>query len=80
MPKKKQKYIKKNLIVDAAGDKIIFKIIDDSKNYTNEHENCRKNFDKFSQLLFRRSSRNFQETSSGFHDVPYNFIEILEFS
>ena len=34
--KKKQKYIKKNLIIDAAGDKIIFKIIDDSKNYTNE--------------------------------------------
>ena len=53
MPKKKKKYIKKNLIVDAAGDKIIFKIIDDSKNYTNEYENCRKNFDKFSQLLFK---------------------------
>ena len=58
MPKKKQKYIKKNLIVDAAGDKIIFKIIDDSKNYTNEHENCRKNFDKFSQLLFKFLRKN----------------------
>ena len=58
MPKKKQKYIKKNLIVDAAGDKIVFKIINYSKNYTNEYENCRKNFDIFSQLLFKFFRKN----------------------
>ena len=58
MPKKKQKYIKKNLIIDAAGDKIIFKIIDDSKNYTNEYENSRKNFDKFAILLFKFMNKN----------------------
>ena len=58
MPKKKQKYIKKNLIVDAAGDKIVFKIINYSKNYTNEYENCRKNFDIFSKLLFKFFRKN----------------------
>ena len=40
-----------DLIVDAASDKILFKLISKDKIYTNEHENCRKNFDKFSVLL-----------------------------
>ena len=40
-----------DLIIDAARDKILFKIISKDKTYTNEHENCRKNFDKFSVLL-----------------------------
>ena len=40
-----------DLIVDAASDKILFKLIYKDKTYTNEHENCRKNFDKFSILL-----------------------------
>ena len=40
-----------DLIVDAASDKILFKLISKDKTYTNEHENCRKNFDKFSILL-----------------------------
>ena len=40
-----------DLIVDAASDKILFKIISKDKIYTNEYENCRKNFDKFSVLL-----------------------------
>ena len=40
-----------DLIVDAASDKILFKIISKNKIYTNEYENCRKNFDKFSVLL-----------------------------
>tara|TARA_B100000989_G_scaffold154929_1_gene115580 strand:+ start:6168 stop:6569 length:402 start_codon:yes stop_codon:yes gene_type:complete len=57
MPKK-NKYIKINLIIDAAGDKILFKIIDNSKNYTNEYENCRKNFDMFSLLLFKFFKKN----------------------
>ena len=44
---------KKNLIIDAANEKIIFKIIDNNKTYTNDYENCRKNFDRFAILLFK---------------------------
>ena len=40
-----------NLIIDATSDKIVFKLISKDKTYTNEHQNCRKNFDKFSILL-----------------------------
>ena len=43
--------IKKNLIIDAANEKIIFKIIGKDKIYTNDYENSRKNFDKFAILL-----------------------------
>ena len=42
-----------DLIIDAANDKILFKLISKSKTYTNEHENSRKNFDKFSILLIK---------------------------
>ena len=45
--------IKKNLIIDAANEKIIFKIIDNNKIYTNDYENSRKNFDRFAILLFK---------------------------
>ena len=45
--------IKKYLIIDAANEKIIFKIIDKNKIYTNDYENSRKNFDKFAILLFK---------------------------
>tara|TARA_A100001388_G_scaffold271212_1_gene249695 strand:- start:1079 stop:1471 length:393 start_codon:yes stop_codon:yes gene_type:complete len=45
--------VKKSLIIDAANEKIIFKIIDRNKTYTNEYENSRKNFDKFALLLFK---------------------------
>ncbi len=45
--------VKKSLIIDAANEKIIFKIIDGNKTYTNEYENSRKNFDKFALLLFK---------------------------
>tara|TARA_B100001027_G_scaffold40034_1_gene25353 strand:- start:273 stop:665 length:393 start_codon:yes stop_codon:yes gene_type:complete len=44
---------KKDLIIDAADEKIIFKIIDNNKTYTNRYENSRKNFDKFAILLFK---------------------------
>ena len=44
--------IKKYLIIDAANEKIIFKIIDNNKTYTNDYENSRKNFDRFAILLF----------------------------
>ena len=40
-----------DLVIDAASDKILFKIISRDKIYTNEHENSRKNFDKLSILL-----------------------------
>ena len=42
----------KNLIVDAATDKIFFKIIADKESYTSEYLNSRENFDNFAQLLF----------------------------
>ena len=45
--------IKKKLIIDAANEKIIFKIIDNNKIYTNDYENSRKNFDRFAVLLFK---------------------------
>ena len=48
-----KKKIKKNLIIDAANERIIFKIIDKNKTYTNEYDNSRKNFDKFAMLLFK---------------------------
>ena len=45
--------VNKNLIIDAANEKIIFKIIDNNKTYTNDYENSRKNFDRFAILLFK---------------------------
>ena len=42
-----------DLIIDATSDKILFKLISKDKTYTNEHENSRKNFDKFSILLMK---------------------------
>ena len=45
--------IKKILIIDAANEKIVFKIIDNNKIYTNDYENSRKNFDRFAILLFK---------------------------
>ena len=45
--------VKKSLIIDAANEKIIFKIIDRNKTYTSEYDNSRKNFDKFAMLLFK---------------------------
>ena len=46
-----------DLIIDATGNKILFKLISKNKTYTNEHENCRKNFDKFSVLLMKFLSK-----------------------
>ena len=42
----------KNLIIDAAADKIFFKIINDNESYTSDYPNSRENFDKFVTLLF----------------------------
>ena len=41
----------KNLIIDAANDKIVFSIITEKQSYTTAHTNCRENFDKFINLL-----------------------------
>jgi len=46
------------LIIDAAKDKVFFKIINDYKSYTNEFSNSRENFDKFTSLLFNFLKKN----------------------
>ena len=46
------------LIIDAAQEKVIFKIIDYNKTYTNDYENSRKNFDRFAILLFNFLNKN----------------------
>ncbi len=42
----------KNLIIDAAMDRILFKIIIKDKTYTSDYSNSRENFDKFVVILF----------------------------
>ena len=46
------------LIIDAAKDKVFFKIINDNKSYTNEFSNSRENFDEFTGLLFNFLKKN----------------------
>ena len=41
----------KNLIIDAANEKIFFSIITEKQSYTTTHVNSRENFDKFMNLL-----------------------------
>ena len=53
-----KKKTKTNLVIDAASEKIIFKIIDQNKIYTNDYENSIKNFDKFAILLFNFLKKN----------------------
>ena len=60
----------KNLIIDAATDKILFKIIAENKSYTSEIPNDRENFDKFAQLLFNF----FEEKNIKIKDVKNIFI------
>ena len=43
----------KNLIIDAAKDKIFFTIISDNKSYTSEFSNNRENFDKLTILIIK---------------------------
>ena len=47
-----------NLIIDAADEKIFFKIITDNKSYTSDYPNSRENFDKFVLLLFNFLEEN----------------------
>ncbi len=52
------KNIMKNLIIDAAGEKILFKIITEKESYTSNHLNSRENFDEFVALLFNFLDKN----------------------
>ena len=47
-----------NLIIDAAKDKIFFKIIADNKSYTSEFSNNRENFDKLTILVLKFLENN----------------------
>ena len=47
-----------NLIIDAANDKIFFKIIADKKSYTSEIVNIRENFDKLMLLIVKFLENN----------------------
>ena len=60
----------KNLIVDAATDKIFFKIIVDKESYTSEYLNSRENFDNFAQLLFGF----FKENNTSIDEINNIFI------
>jgi len=48
----------KNLIIDAANEKIFFSIITDTQSYTTTHANSRENFDKFMNLLLDLFKKN----------------------
>ena len=48
----------KNLIIDAAADKIFFKVINDNESYTSDYPSSRENFDKFLTLLFNFLNKN----------------------
>ena len=48
----------KNLIIDAAADKIFFKVINDNESYTSDYPSSRENFDKFVTLLFNFLNKN----------------------
>ena len=58
-----------NLIIDAASDKILLKIIFDNQSYTNEYSNNRENFDKLPFLIFnflKKNNKNIEEISNIF--------------
>ena len=48
----------KNLIIDAANEKIFFSIITEIQSYTTTHVNSRENFDKFINLLLDFLKKN----------------------
>ena len=47
-----------NLIIDAADEKIFFKIINNDESYTSEYINNRENFDKLIILIFKFLDEN----------------------
>ena len=54
--------IKKNImtsfIIDTTGEKIFLKIISGDKEYINNNNNCRENFDKFVKIIFSFFEQN----------------------
>ena len=48
----------KNLIIDAANDKIVFSIITENQSYTTSHLNSRENFDKLMKLILNFLKKN----------------------
>ena len=52
-----------NLIIDTAGEKIFLKIITKDKEYINNHDNCRENFDELVNIVFKFLSENHIELS-----------------
>ena len=48
----------KNLIIDAATDRIFFKTIVGKESYTSDYPNSRENFDKLAKLLFSFLDKN----------------------
>ena len=70
----------KNLIIDAANEKIFFSIINKEQSYTTTHVNSRENFDKFIQLLldfFKKNKTNLDEIENIFiNQGPGKFSSI----
>ena len=60
----------KNLIIDATGDSILFKIITKKESYTTNHSNSRENFDKFVIFLFKFLEQN----NTKFEEINNIFI------
>ncbi len=69
-----------NLIIDAAGEKILFIIITNNKSYTKAHSNSRENFDKLVILLFdflKENNVQIKDLSNIFvHQGPGKFSSI----
>ena len=62
----------KNLIIDAASEKIFFLIITKSQSYTTTHPNSRENFDRFITLLsnfLKINKTSFDELSKIFVNI-----------
>tara|TARA_B100000029_G_scaffold478427_1_gene524479 strand:+ start:1382 stop:1753 length:372 start_codon:yes stop_codon:yes gene_type:complete len=47
-----------NFIIDTAGENIFLKIISDTEEYINNHDNSRENFDKLVKIIFNFFEEN----------------------
>ena len=53
-----KKIIMTSFIIDTTGEKIFLKIISGDKEYINNNNNCRENFDKFVKIIFSFLEQN----------------------